>query len=191
MCRLLLVVGLLMALIVPFAETAKAAGEEGRAAAVRYTIRTSNGSVSRIGAFRIRRDATIRAAARIFGRPSTRKLRGDNECQVDWRRLRLRIYFANFGGHGPGETTCSSRVGLAQSFTARGRRFRTWGGLRVGDRSEMILDRHENAEFRRGTWWLRTAVSPFGDESEYAVVEALVGGGRVRVLRGWIGAAGE
>jgi len=61
----------------------------------------------------------------------------------------------------------------------------------VGHRSETILDRHPYAEFRRGTWWLRTAVSPFGDESEYAVVEALVSRGRVRALRGWIGAAGE
>ena len=105
--------------------------------------------------------------------------------------MRLRIYFANFGVTPPGETTCSSSVGQAQSFTVRGRRFRTWEGLRVGHRSDSILDRHHSAEFRGGTWWLRTAISPFGDESEYAVVEALVADGRVRILRGWIGAAGE
>jgi hypothetical protein len=36
-----------------------------------------------------------------------------------------------------------------------------------------------------------TAISPFGDESEYPVVRALIAGGRVRALAGWIGAAGE
>jgi hypothetical protein len=36
-----------------------------------------------------------------------------------------------------------------------------------------------------------TAVSPFGDQSEYPVVNAIVSGGRVTALAGWIGAAGE
>jgi hypothetical protein len=171
--------------------TARAAAPRGEVAAASYTIRTSGGYVARIGAFRIRRDPTIRAAARVFGPPSSRILTGSGTCQVDWRRLRLRIYFENFGGTAPGETTCSASVGRAQSFTAGGRRFRSWEGLRVGHRSATILERHHSAEFRRGSWWLRTAISPFGDESEYAVVSAIVSDGRVRVLRGWIGAAGE
>ena len=171
--------------------TAGATAPRGEAAAASYTIRTSGGYVARIGAFRIRRDPTIGAAIRVFGPPSSRILKGNSACQVDWRRLRLRIYFANFGGTTAGETTCSASVGRAQSFTARGRRFRTWEGLRAGHRSATILERHHSAEFRRGSWWLRTAISPFGDESEYAVVSAIVSGGRVRVLRGWIGAAGE
>ena len=171
---------------------AVADSESADATAASHTIRTSRGYVARIGAFRIRRDPTIGAAARVFGAPSSRKLDGNSLCQVDWRRLRLRIYFVNFGGTRPGETTCSSSVGRAQSFTARGRSFRTWEGLRVGHRSQTIVDRHRSAEFRRGAWWLRTAISPFGDgETEYAVVAANVAGGRVRVLRGWIGAAGE
>jgi hypothetical protein len=82
-------------------------------------------------------------------------------------------------------------VGLAQSFAARGSRFRSWAGLRPGMRSSRIADLHPYAELRRGTWWLRTAVSPFGSESEYPVVQALVSGGRVRALSGWIGGAGE
>ena len=47
---------------------ASAAPPQGDAAAAKYTIRTSQGYVARIGAFRIRRDPTIRAAARVFGR---------------------------------------------------------------------------------------------------------------------------
>jgi len=57
--------------------------------------------------------------------------------------------------------------------------------------SSRVADLHPSAELRRGTWWLRTAVSPFGDESEYPVVQALVSRGRVQALSGWIGAAGE
>jgi hypothetical protein len=68
---------------------------------------------------------------------------------------------------------------------------RTWNGLRPGDRSSAVLERHPSAEFRNNSWWLRTAVSPFGDNEEYAVVRALIGGGRVRALSGWIGGAGE
>jgi hypothetical protein len=161
------------------------------AAATGYTIRTSQGYVARIGAFRPSREPTIAAAERVFGPTSSRKLLGNSACQVRWQRIRLRILFANFGGHGPGETTCSANVGRAQSFTARGRRFRTWQGLRVGQSSSQIAERHTAAEFRNGSWWLRTAVSPFGDESEYPVVEAFVRDGRVRAIAGWIGGAGE
>ena len=159
--------------------------------AARHTIRTSGGEVARIGAFRPRRDPTIAAAERVFGSSSSRKLTS-GACVVDWDRLRLRITFANFGGHGPGQTTCTSSVGKAQSFTVRGRRFRTWNGLRVRHRSDSILGRHPTAEFRDQSWWLRTAVSPFGpDETEYPVVNAVVRNGRVVALGGWIGSAGE
>ncbi len=37
-----------------------------------------------------------------------------------------------------------------------------------------IPDHHPNAKFTRGSWWLITAISAFGDESEYPVVQALV-----------------
>jgi hypothetical protein len=75
----------------------------------------------------------------------------------------------------------------------RGTRFRTWHGLRVGQRERAVKRRHPGAVFRKGAWWLKTAVSPFGDgDSEYAVLDAKIGpNGRVRVLRGWIGAAGD
>jgi len=156
-----------------------------------FTIRTSDGAVTRIGAFHAKRSATLAAAIRVFGRPSRVKLLRDDECRVDWRRLRLRIDFANFGGHGPGQTTCTPSVGLAQTFTARGSRFRTSAGLRVGSPSSAISSIYPSAEFRDGSWWLVTAFSNIGDPGDYPVVRAIVGGGRVRALAGGIGAAGE
>jgi hypothetical protein len=161
------------------------------AAGSSFVIRTSDGLVARIGAFHPRRSATLASAIRVFGRPSSTKLLGDNACRVDWRRIRLRINFASFASHAPGQTTCTPSVGLAQSFAARGSRFRTSAGLRVGAASATVPDRYSDAEFRSGRWWLVTAVSPFGDESEYPVVSAIVGSGRVRALTGWIGGAGE
>jgi hypothetical protein len=105
-----------------------------------FVIRTSDGSVARIGAFHPGRSATLASAIRVFGRPSSTKVLSDNT---------------------------------------------------VGDASTTVPDRYSDAEFRGGRWWLVTAVSPFGDESEYPVVSAVVGSGRVSALAGWIGAAGE
>jgi len=154
-------------------------------------MRVAGLGVSRIGAFRPRRDPTVGAAIRVFGTPSTRDLTRSNGCRVQWRALRLRVLFYNFGGAPVGQTTCASGVGRAQSLTIRGRRFRTWKGLRVGMASDRIPELHPAAEFRQGSWWLRTATSPFGDGSEYGVLRAIVGDGRVRAFAGWIGAAGE
>lgn len=154
------------------------------------TIVTRDFSVSRIGPFRPTESPRISVAIRAFGRPSARVLDA-NSCRVDWRRLRLRIYFANFGGVRPGQTTCTSTVGRAQTFVARSPRFRTQKGLRVGDRSSSIPAKHPDAEFRSPTWALILAVFPFGDDEPSPVLSAQVGGGRVRTLQGYIGAAGE
>jgi len=161
-----------------------------RQASSSYTIHTNQGFVAWIGRFHPARDAKLAAAIRIFGTPSSRHLTSSNACIVKWRRIGLRITFVSYAV-GPGADICSPSVGLAQSFAARGSRFRTWAGLRPGMASSRIADLHPYAELRRGTWWLRTAVSPFGDESEYPVMQALVSRSRVRALSGWIGAAGE
>jgi hypothetical protein len=110
-------------------------------------------------------------------------------CVVRWKRLKLQMVFVSFGGG----SVCDDDVGRAQTFGVRGERFRTWKGLRVGQREASVKRRHPAAEFRTGAWWLKTAISPVGDgRSEYAVVDAKIGSkGRVRVLRGWIGAAGD
>ena len=112
---------------------------------------------------------------------------------MDWRRLRLRIYFANFGGVRPGQTTCTSSVGRAQTFVVRSSRFRTVRDLRVGQPSSSIKIKHPDAKFRpAGFWALVLATFPFGDSEEPSpVLSALVTGGRVIALTGYIGGAGE
>jgi hypothetical protein len=162
-----------------------------------FTINVAGGKVgghvSGIGDFRPGVDPSIAAASRVFGRPSSRELTTDNSCDVRWARLRLRITFANFGLPGPGQTVCSDRASNAQTFRVRGRRFRTWNGLRVGASEERILELHPRAEFRQGSWWLKKTISPFGaGDVEFAVVDApLTRDARVRAIRGWIGAAGD
>src|SRR4051794_26167404 len=176
-----LVVVLLVALVAPV---------EAHAAR-KYTIGTRDGVVSRIGDFRTGRSATIAAAQRVFGKPIYRRLGRYGTCTVRWHRPLLTIQFENFAGRAPGQTTCTPSVGLAQGFIAQGGRFEIWRGLRVGDSRATMLDLHPLAEHRKGGWWLDTAVSPFGDKSEYAVLLARLSAGRVREFRGWIGAAGE
>jgi hypothetical protein len=111
---------------------------------------------------------------------------------VSWRPLRLRIDFENFGGAPPGATTCTPSVGRAQSFVARGTRFRTTEGLRVSQRSSEILLKHPNAIFAKGFWAIVSARFPFGtSDEESPVLTALTRDGRVSALAGYIGGAGE
>lgn len=162
------------------------------AATSAFTIVTRDYYVSRIGPFRPVQNPRLSAAIRAFGRPSSRKL-DRSTCRVDWRRLRLRIYFENFGGVRPGQTTCTASVGKAQSFVARGSRFRTVKDLRVGHPSSSIPAKHPDAEFQpAGFWALVLAKFPFGaDEEPAPVLNALVTGGRVIALAGYVGGAGE
>ena len=148
---------------------------------------------TRIGTYRPRRDPTIAGAERVFGRSSQRELGRHGDCRVDWRRLGLRITFERLGGPDPGETRCAGNVGQAQWVTVRGRGFRTWKGLRVGHRSATIAERHPSARFVDHVWWLKTARSRDGGGfyEEYPVVTAIVNGGRVTMITGWIGAAGS
>jgi hypothetical protein len=154
-----------------------------------HTINVGRLSVSSIGDFRPSRDATIPAAERVFGPSSSRRAPSDSSCIVRWKRLKLEILFASFDA--PGPSRCRGTIGRAQSFKVRGGRFRTWHGLRVGQREAAIRRRHSGAKLRKGAWWLKAAVSPFGDGSEFAVLDAKVRNGRVSVMRGWIGAAGD
>jgi hypothetical protein len=175
----LLLTSLLLALAAPAA-----------AQAAPLTIRAGEHSVTRIGDFRPGSNASIAAATRAFGTPSSRRHEGEG-CQVDWDRLKLRIFFANFGALPPGGDVCDARVGKAQLFRVRSARFRTWRGLRVGQRSAVIPELHPAARFRGGTWWVRTGVNRAGDPQEFAILRALVAGGRITAFSGWIGAAGD
>jgi hypothetical protein len=176
---------------------AAAAALAASAPAAAHTINVAGGSVgghvSSIGDFRPSSDPTIAAAARVFGRPSSRTRTSDISCDVRWRRLRLKITFASFGGIPPGQTACSNRTTKAQTFRVRGRRFPTWKGLRVGNRESRVQELHPRARFRGGRWWVHTTRSIVGDPtSRFPVVEAFVNSaGRIRAIRGWIGAAGD
>jgi len=174
---------------VPAAAEAAPADRATAAAASGYTIHASGFSVDRIGAFRPRRDATIAAAVRVFGEPSSRNSPSDSACTVRWSALRLKIIFANFGA--PGEDTCADDIGLAASFTARFGRFRTWKGLRVGGTVASLRHRHPRATRHGRSYWLKTAVNPYGDGRRSPVVRASVANGRVTALKGYIGAAGD
>jgi hypothetical protein len=161
------------------------------AASAAFTINVGPHSVTSIGDFRPSRADSIPAAERVFGPASSRRENSNLSCIVRWKRLRLEILFTSFDSAGP--SRCRGTIGHAQSFKVRGRRFRTWHGLRVGQREAAVKRRHPGATFRKGAWWLATATSPFGDpDAEFAALDAKIGpNGRVRVMRGWLGAAGD
>ena len=175
------------ALLVTAALAAAGASEASAA----YTIRTDEGVITRIGDLRTRSVApTLARAMRVFGRPSAVDPVGDGSdgCRVRWRRLRLRATFANFGLG----SACRPREGLLQGATIRSGEFRTARGLRVGDRSSTIKEKHPAAFFRRNTWWITVIESPFGETDELIpTIEAIVSDGRVKVLRLFVGAAGD
>jgi hypothetical protein len=161
------------------------------AASAAFTINVGKFSVTSIGDFRPSRGASIPDAVRVFGPTSSRRENSNLSCIVRWKRLRLEILFTSFDSAGP--SRCRGTIGHAQSFKVRGKRFRTWHGLRVGQREAALKRRHPSAVFREGAWWLATATSPFGDpNAEFASLDAKIGpNGRVRIMRGWIGAAGD
>ncbi len=76
-------------------------------------VRVSGGTVSRIGPFRIGRNPTPAGARGAFGPPSVARELGDDACRADWRGLRLRVLFANFGLPPAGQTVCGPRGGFA------------------------------------------------------------------------------
>jgi hypothetical protein len=156
-----------------------------------FTIRTNDGVITRIGTLRIfGRDAgTLARASAVFGRPSRVDPIGDGSdaCRVAWRRLRLNATFANFGI----DSACSPQGGRLQAATIRSPRFRTTRGVRVGTASSSIPIRHSSAQFVNGAWWIASTTPPFSDEEEIATISAIVGGGRVRALKLWVGGAGD
>jgi hypothetical protein len=156
-----------------------------------FTIRTSAGSITRIGSMATtgRSGGTLARAIAAFGRPTLIDPVGDGSdaCRVVWRHLRIRATFANFGL----DSACAPTGGRLQSATVRSRRFRTTRGVRVGTRSQTIPDKHRNAAFRDGAWWIASVVLPYGSEEETPTVRALVRRGRVSALALYVGAAGD
>src|SRR3954462_5449660 len=92
-------------------------------AAAARTIRAGRFGLSALGAFHPRSDASPGRAIAVFGSPPRGpRLRKSGGGPAYWRRLRLRIVFADFGG----ACACSRRFASAQSvLIGPSRRWRT------------------------------------------------------------------
>jgi hypothetical protein len=132
---------------------------------------------------------TLARARAAFGAPSRISPIGDGSdaCTVEWRALGLEATFANFGL----ESACAPRGGRLQAATISSARFRTRRGVRVGSLSSTIPVKHRSARFVDGAWWIASASPPFGGDEDIATISAIVRAGRVKVLKLWVGAAGD
>ena len=162
------------------------------AASAAYTVRTKEGAITRIGPMKTVgvNGGRVMDATAAFGPASSIAPigpAGSEACRIRWRALKLRATFANFGTGDP----CGAETGRLQLATVRSRRFRTRRGLRVGDRSATIAEKHPRARFRRNRWIVSRTRSPFGDPGRIPTIEAFVRDGRVEILRLWVGAAGD
>lgn len=156
------------------------------AADAAFTISTRGAAVSKIGPFRPAKDASFDAAIAAFGEATGVRRAGQYACVAEWLNFGLEIRFVTFGGGNP----CVPTVGLAQTFEARSRRFRTWKGLKPGAAEARIPELHP-AEKHGRSWWLQRGERPGGDGRLLPVLQAKVADGRVTRLTGWIGGAGD
>jgi len=157
----------------------------GAGAGRHFTIHTKNGVITRIG--ELRGAMRLGAAQRAFGPATAVDRHSDELCVVSWKRLRVRAQFVNLGLG----SACDPNVGSLQEMTIRGPRFRTTRGIAVGSRSSLIAERHRDAEFRNGVWWITVAYLPFNEGAPTPTITATTRAGRVRTLKLWVGAAGE
>lgn len=130
--------------------TAGLAAGAASAQAPSYTIVASGGDIQRIGKLGGRlRYGDARAA---FGRPSSVRVEGvygtsglNAVCIVRWSRLRLQMAFSKLLVKTP---RCERGMPMFEA-RIRGSRFRTEAGLRVGDSSKAIREKHPGASFQR------------------------------------------
>ncbi len=139
---------------------------------------------------------TLRRARRALGRPSSvRPGRRQREiCRVEWRRLGLKLVFANFGLGGP------CRRGLAQYGSVRGEGAAEWTAV-IGRNAGVTVGTEEGylAEALIGdpdpaapAWVLAETYVPYGGGGDVPTVRALIDrAGRVHGFDFWIGAAGD
>jgi hypothetical protein len=147
------------------------------------------GEVRAIGDFKPSRDPTLAAAIDAYGAPgSMRSLFGGNGCRVAWP-FGVTVTFANFGTG----SACDPELGRAQRAAVRGRvAWHTAKGLHIGDGLRRLRQSYPGARAHGSSWWLVTAVSPFGPSGHrYPVLAAVVRDGQVRSFKLEIGAAGD
>jgi hypothetical protein len=174
-------------LIFVLAVTALAVPAVAQARSDRIEAR-GNGRVLAVGDFKPQRNPTYGAAVAVFGEPASQRSRFRGKaCVVNWPGPGLRITFANFGVG----SACDRALGRSQTARAYGGHWRTKRGLRVGARLRRLRRLYPHARRHGRSWWLVTAVSPFGTGGRYPVLAAAVRGGHVRSFKLRIGAAGE
>lgn len=148
-------------------------------------IHANNSGVLGLGHFHPKRNPTVGAAVSAFGRPSARRPRYQGEgCEVFWRRIGLKLYFANYGGGGH-RAACEARKGVAKSAVIRGPRGRRWQtsrGLRLGNSLERLESLYPNAVEYEGAYWLAVGYTPIGEGGSYPVLAASIRGGEVSGL---------
>jgi hypothetical protein len=152
------------------------------------TIEARGSRVLAIGDFKPMRDPTYGAAVSVFGEPARERPRYRSKvCIVNWPGPGVRITFANFGLG----SACDRNLGRSQTARVYGGRWRTKRGLKVGARLRRLRRLYPHASRHGRSWWLVSAVSPFGEGGRYPVLAAAVRGGHVRSFKLRIGAAGE
>jgi hypothetical protein len=118
-----------------------------------------------IGGYMVKKDRSLAGAIDVFGKPSSSKRRGGSTCNVRWRKVGLRIRFANFGGANP----CNPAAGRFTSAAMTGKGWRTANGLKIRNVWTRIAKRHPNAVFNgralpTGPWRLVARPNPFAAE---------------------------
>jgi hypothetical protein len=171
-----------------------------------YTIEINKYQVTQLGPLKTswarNYEPNIGEAINAFGKPSSR-FEKQGGCVVKWQQLGLRIQFRNYGWR-EGKTICHANVGLVQSFHIRqSRKWRTKRGLRIGTSEYRLMNLYPGAEWNdvlredntfTDGWWLQQGWTNIGDGGFYPILAASVGNddrNRVKMLYGWVGAAGE
>lgn len=121
------------------------------------------------------RDATVKRALVVFGKPSARNAIYDS-CTLVWRPLGLtmKTYYSQ------GALDPCGPSGRHISTTATDQRWRTSAGLRIGDPARKISQLYPKARDQgKGEWWL--TVRPFAGIG-FPGLSAKVKAGRVASL---------
>jgi hypothetical protein len=139
-------------------------------------------------------DVGIRRAIQVFGRPSSQRAvwpgfagGAVRDCEVTWSWLGLRVLFTTLDIE-PGACNPNRVIWIAR---VTGHQWRTWRGLRVGDRYSQIRAHHPRASLHHGIWWLATFRVRWGNRSLVPTVTATTRAGRVNGFGIWVQAQGE